>query len=381
MLLVSQTVSQKTRLRKKLRDGNGNVTRIGVHVVDYLALRKARMERIDLEEAWVAGQGDINALPPDMLRKILLMSGVTLTIPEHHDIYRVDSPSGVCRLWNGMLKSEVAHLTSAVVAASFGSHDEALVRACTLGNEAVVRHLLTMPIGAPRADCMNGDAFLNAVFHGHTEIVRLLLDWPEHAPKADCLSGEALMYATESGRDDMVRMLLEWPKNAPRADSMDGQAFRIAADKGYIVIARLFLEWHEHAPLPDCFNYNAILWAADSGHIDIVRMLLAWPTHVPRADVYEDVLRIAAQKGDVNIARLILEWPNLTPTPDCCDGDVIMRAAQGGHVEMIRMLLDWPSHSPSLCHLDRAMTAAALNNQLCVLWFLHTYTMVIGNKK
>ncbi len=71
------------------------------------------------------------------------------------------------------------------------------------------------------------------------EVVRLLLSWPEHAPRADCLDGEALVNAAERGHVDMVRLLLSWPEHAPPADSRNGQALVFAAERGHVEVVRL----------------------------------------------------------------------------------------------------------------------------------------------
>ncbi len=53
----------------------------------------------------------------------------------------------------------------------------------------LVRLLLEQREHAPRADCSNGWALIEAAANGHMSVVRLLLEWKEHAPQADCQDG------------------------------------------------------------------------------------------------------------------------------------------------------------------------------------------------
>jgi len=48
-----------------------------------------------------------------------------------------------------------------------GSPEDALVAAAKSGKETVVRHLLAMPHGAPRADCNDGQALVRAARGAH----------------------------------------------------------------------------------------------------------------------------------------------------------------------------------------------------------------------
>jgi hypothetical protein len=92
---------------------------------------------------------------------------------------------------------------------------EALVRAATIGHEAIVRMLLGWPHHAPRADCQDGEALVQAAAHGHETVVRMLLDSP-HAPRGDCQDGEAIHGAIQGGHDAIARLLRKKGKRAGR---------------------------------------------------------------------------------------------------------------------------------------------------------------------
>jgi hypothetical protein len=72
------------------------------------------------------------------------------------------------------------------------------------GEEAAARHLLELPEGSPRANCMGGKALVRAAQHGFESIIRLLLD-SRDAPTADCCNCDALTLC----RHESIRRLLQ----------------------------------------------------------------------------------------------------------------------------------------------------------------------------
>ena len=55
---------------------------------------------------------------------------------------------------------------------------------------------------------------MRAAAAGHEGVVRLLLRWPQHAPRADCQNGMALIQAARKGFKGVVCLLLECPSLA-----------------------------------------------------------------------------------------------------------------------------------------------------------------------
>jgi hypothetical protein len=115
----------------------------------------------------------------------------------------ISSAMSVCRQWRDAVKGSVVHGIAALLLEVHDSVEGALVGACSIGNEAVVRHLLELP-RQPRLPPRAG-----------RPLVRHL--WPE-LPRADCLSGRALSAAAERGHEAIVRLLLGWREHAPYAD-------------------------------------------------------------------------------------------------------------------------------------------------------------------
>lgn len=412
------SASQMMRLRKKTREVGGRggsvpsrpsratasmATTATTATVDYAALRDARMKSLEAEEVRVAGLGDINALPTDVLRDILLIAGVTMSYPEQHSfLHRVDSPAGVCKLWNGLLRTEVGYSTMLLTLAvqfeadtgdvenhlegvarglvqlddfwlgnfwmgmslSDVSLDDTLVRAAKLGNADIVRHLLEMRDG-PRADCLGGMALVVASQFGHRDVVRLLLKHPLHAPRADA----ALPYAVAKGQTDVVRMLLEWPDHAPRADS--DNALGIAVQEGHADTVRLLLEWPENAPRADDGDGYLLECAAWHGDDDIVRILLTRPEHAPRADGNDcEALVRAIEMNRPEVVKTLLEWPVHAARADCREGSCLVMAASNGLDGIVKILLD--SHHAPRCPALRqeAVAAAARNGRGITVWFM-----------
>jgi hypothetical protein len=62
---------------------------------------------------------------------------------------------------------------------------------------------------APRADCKNGEALVDAAMKGHEAVVRLLLP---HFDRLGCQDGCALAAALQFGHDGVARLLSEWQR-------------------------------------------------------------------------------------------------------------------------------------------------------------------------
>lgn len=276
------------------------------------------------------------------------------------------SAISVCREWRDEMKGDAFAMGDLLIETYGGSIEMAFIKACTSGQENVVRHLgskararwsndsallktaevghdsivrllLELPEDAPRADCCDGKALVSAAGNGHETIVRLLLGWPEHAPRADCLDGQALEAAAGGGHDSVVRLLLEWPLHAPRANT------RIVINRAVVhcheSTVRMLLEWPEHAPRADFLGGQLLLSAVRCGRDSIAKMLLGWPEHAPRADVNDgEALMLAVGRDNVSMVRTLLEWPEHAPRADCRNGEAFRRAKGP---EMIRLLTDF----------------------------------------
>ena len=217
----------------------------------------------------------------------------------------------VCRAWRDCLRRQppLDHLARLLL--EVHGPDQALLRAVRCTSVAVdrcdlIRAVLALP--NVRADCMDGEALIEAAQLGHVDAVRLLLGWNEHAPRANCREGRALVQAAAGGHEAIVRLLLEWREHAPRADCRGGIALVAAALQGHEGAVRLLLDWREHAPRADSWHGEALVQAAGEGHEAIVRLLLGWKMHAPRADCQRGrPLWLATARGHEQVVRYLEE--------------------------------------------------------------------------
>ncbi|KAG1677920.1 hypothetical protein FOA52_001338 [Chlamydomonas sp. UWO 241] len=203
---------------------------------------------------------------------------------------------------------------------------------------------------------------------GDADDVRRLLQLPEpHAPRADCLNGEALVQAAARGAYGIVRMLLEVPQHAPRPDVQNGRALVVAAEctdgidiGNHEVTMCVLLGCPGASDLVnsniDHANYAVNAWkdgmlrellmdhtlcsAAFHGHDDVVRRLLAWPQHAPHADAetswHQDeqeqpAVQAAVQGGHEAVVRTLLGWPVHATPANYGHGELLVEAAEHGH--------------------------------------------------
>ena len=194
-----------------------------------------------------------------------------------------------------------------------GSH-----RGSTLGiHIAAMQLLLEWPEHAPKADCMSGEALVQAAEHGHVAAMQLLLGWGMDAPTADCQYGMALVAAARGGSEAAVRLLLGQESNPARADCQACRALAVAAGAGNEVMVRLLLEPREHAPRPDGLEGEALAAAAAKGHEGVLQLLLSWMQHSPQSELQNGRALAAAAEArqDAGMLRSLLDWRDRAPPP------------------------------------------------------------------
>jgi hypothetical protein len=120
-----------------------------------------------------AVQSNIHCLPPEVLLNVLVRAGawpkeegVVLGVSKSSPVppssfnwaqerteaprdLAISSAMSVCRQWRDAVKGSVVHGIAALLLEVHNSVEGALVGACSIGNEAVVRHLLELPRPEP----------------------------------------------------------------------------------------------------------------------------------------------------------------------------------------------------------------------------------------
>lgn len=260
---------------------------------------------------------NIEVLPVEVLVEVMI---IAKSWKDPRDIEDGDylSAMSVCRKWRAVMMNNPINMIHLLLQVSTDVED-ALVRACSLGHESIVRLLLERP-EKPRADCKNGLALACAAKNGHKNILQMLLDWhDEHDPHTYMFGkiGNALNHAVIHGHETIVRLLLQRDPIFSRIGSKSYNRFThalcSAAAGGHNTIIQVLLTWHK-CVRADCMQGWALIRAAEKGHENTVQLLLKWPEYAPRADCREGLaLAVASENGHENIVKMLLEWPENAP--------------------------------------------------------------------
>lgn len=377
---------------------------------------------VDIEEDEEALVAPFEALPDDLLPRILLETGGAWRVATAHPEQASSGEAAcavwsVCRAWRDVAWGDPAFpslLVDAMTSLCEDGTNGALLRACTprrgegFGcsrgppphHHAMVTNLpdlvqrLARQEGI-RTDYEGGWVLEKAAQGGDEGVVRVLLE--ELFMEGEGGAHEAAMTAAIlKGHVGVVRMLLEWfQKKHQGAASGEGEGgetvldrllaemsygLDLAAGAGKDSVVKLLLTWPREGEgeggaggggmgilRADAGNGRALVSAAQGGHEGVVRMLLQWPGgHAPFADCREgEALVRAAQGGHLAVVRLLLSWPHHAPRPDCIDGQALVEAAGQGHLDVARLLLQWPGgHAPRAdCQNGHALCLAAREGQ------------------
>jgi ankyrin repeat protein len=144
-----------------------------------------------------------------------------------------------------------------------------LMRAATVGHEALATWLLAEGADSTRCDAAGRNAVALALHAGHISLARQLVD---EGAACDIASACAL------GDVDRASKLLADPAVAAAIDAADGTsgctALMVASAEGERSVVELLLKHSASAAVRDAEGSGALLWACEFGHVEVVEALV-----------------------------------------------------------------------------------------------------------
>jgi len=184
--------------------------------------------------------------------------------------------------------------------------ETALMFACALGHDKVVRLLLSRGAGVNFKARNETTALMLAAASGNSETLRLLLEAGAPVEARDKNGNTALVLAARSGHAGAVKIL-----------SADSGSKRLNDDRG-----------------------AALMAAAEDGHSEVVRALLAAGTDVNAKDKHGNTSLIrASRNGHRDVLKILLERQADTNAKNNQQANALMLAAKNGHKAIVKQLL------------------------------------------
>ncbi len=220
--------------------------------------------------------------------------------------------------------------------------ETALMLACCIGCDKVVKLLLEHNANVNTQSNVGMSALMPACLTGHTEIARLLLSYGAIVDMQDNDGHHALKIACIVGQYEIAQILVH---HGTQVNLTDNSKFSLtcleeASDRGYTEIVKLLIDYgakinftRAHSDLPR----SALLLASFGGHTDIVSLLLH---HGAQAQVQFlgmeiSVLLSAICAGHTDVVKILLDQGALQNSGDI---PIILSARLAGSNETAKRL-------------------------------------------
>lgn len=233
-------------------------------------------------------------------------------------------------------------------AASFRNVPPVLHVASYIGNQFVIRQLLTAGEDIS-TKCSEGRSVLHwAVVSGDMAVIRLLVDHGASVLNHDNSGRSTLLDAASSGNPELVQYVLNGGA-CPHTAASDGTTpIIVAALNGHDATVRLLLDNGVDISIANDLGYTALHCAAYNGHEAVVRLLLDNGADSSVRDKFGNTALLrAAADGQEGVIRILLRQ-GASPSVQNLEGTTPLHYAMcGGYIETARTLLQEPGVSPS----------------------------------
>ena len=219
--------------------------------------------------------------------------------------------------------------------------------------------LLTWPVNAPKANCQNGEALIQAAECSHLTVVQMLLD-SNHAPLPCCQKSKAI-FESKSGsygcacdnhnckpcveQNKVLHILVNHPKKYSKEKdpqtAADRDLVRAAKRKKYegrLTLVRMMVESSVFPPSEQAKSLALESVFGKRENFDVVR-------HLTRSDIKNAarpkgwMLTRAVMNGDAQLLRLLMTCKHPL-RGDADDSEALVWAVREGQYETVAMLLE-----------------------------------------
>ncbi|MBI4965377.1 MAG: ankyrin repeat domain-containing protein [Desulfomonile tiedjei] len=218
------------------------------------------------------------------------------------------------------------------------SGESALIFACGLGHDKVVRLLLSRGSGANFVGPNGTTALMLAAASGNTEILRLLLEAGAYVEAGDKNGATALVLAARNGHAEAVRLLSSQTDTRQINDNR-GEALIAAAGNGYTEVVKALLATKANVNAKDKQGNTSLICASRNGHKDVVKLLLekAADTNAKNSQ-QANALMLAARNGHKGIVKQLLAAGADSAAEDWEGKTALMIASEKGLTDIAEML-------------------------------------------
>ncbi|MCU0608892.1 MAG: ankyrin repeat domain-containing protein [Chitinispirillaceae bacterium] len=133
------------------------------------------------------------------------------------------------------------------------------LQACTKGDLAAVKELMTKEIKINAADASGRTALIEAAWAGHLDVVKFLVDKGAHVNASDNAGFTALMRASESGHAPVISYLISKGASVSCKGNVRGTTpLMLAAEQGHVKVLELLLSKGAKINTVDQFEETAL---------------------------------------------------------------------------------------------------------------------------
>ncbi|KAF7180031.1 hypothetical protein CNMCM7691_009084 [Aspergillus felis] len=173
-----------------------------------------------------------------------------------------------------------------------------------------------------------------------SNIVKMLVEAGADLEAKNAMDETPLARAATNGSESAVRLLLEKGANVESRDKSGFVPLLSAAWKGHTAVVCLLLEYGAKIDSTNGNDNTALMLAADNGHHETILSLLARSAEINRVNhAHQTALSCAAEKGHDKTVETLLQYGAEVDLPDHTGRTPILCAVQNEHERCVELLV------------------------------------------